>query len=671
MTCNICLNPKRQTRFKSSRLVLCQWCVSELIKDKEEAPKAIIDSLRLNYEKIEIGKIRPLKNLANSQPTPPIYPDAELQLASSVSLREATHDEGVLTSLYRSLVNDQERKKEAEKIKLRIQQEIIERYEAKKETYRQQLISIEQAKKSYLELKGSIPNKIEEYTNNYIGVLKSTTEQLKSKNDRLLRAYLFGLINAENVTLNRPNEDEYESLRDLIKSQDGHACVICNKASSDSELHVHHIIPLSLFGTNQPQNLVTLCYSCHNTQHSAFKVARAKSDIPSPRKSTFIAVNIKTTGKYHNYDDISEIGAALFENGKVIKNFQSLIHTTRNTSFRSEISRALTPDIVFPKFISFIGKSNLVVHNATSVMPFLHRYAKASGTTIQNYVTDTVSISKKKLPELNSSSIFTLTSHFKIKRKLSDSALDYSIAIGLVFLRLASIKDEASTPQFRESTAKRTGSSKKNVAIISNPEITKPTPITGNETLEDAFKLDSQQDYTTSFQIYRHLARQGEVIAQFNLGVMYANGQGIAQNDKHAVYCYQKAAEQGYAKAQNNFGWMYGKGRGLEQNYKQAVFWYRKAADQGNAIAQSNLGVMYQNGSGVATDDEQAVFWYRKAAEQDYANAQNNLGWMYQNGRGIEQNDEQAVFWYLKAAEQGSADAQKILTKRGINWKCA
>jgi protein tyrosine/serine phosphatase len=62
-------------------------------------------------------------------------------------LREAAHKEGLLTSIYRNLVDDQERKKEAELIKSRIQREIIARYEAKKKAYSQQLISIEQAKK--------------------------------------------------------------------------------------------------------------------------------------------------------------------------------------------------------------------------------------------------------------------------------------------------------------------------------------------------------------------------------------------------------------------------------------------------------------------------------------------------------------------------------------------
>ncbi len=156
---------------------------------------------------------------------------------------------------------------------------------------------------------------------------------------------------------------------------------------------------------------------------------------------------------------------------------------------------------------------------------------------------------------------------------------------------------------------------------------------------------------------YRKAAEQGNASAQNNLGVMYDNGLGVAQDYKQASVWYRKAAEQGNASAQNNLGVMYVNGHGVAQDYKQASVWYRKAAEQGNASAQNNLGVMYDNGLGVARDYKQAVSWYRKAAEQGNATAQNNLGVMYEQGRGVERDNKEAVTWYRTAAEQGNANA--------------
>jgi len=61
-------------------------------------------------------------------------------------------------------------------------------------------------------------------------------------------------------------------------------------------------------------------------------------------------------------------------------------------------------------------------------------------------------------------------------------------------------------------------------------------------------------------------------------------------------------AEQGVAEAQFNLGLMYYNGQGVRQDYAEAVRWYRQAAEQGNAEAQNNLGAMYAIGQGVRQD---------------------------------------------------------------------
>ena len=66
---------------------------------------------------------------------------------------------------------------------------------------------------------------------------------------------------------------------------------------------------------------------------------------------------------------------------------------------------------------------------------------------------------------------------------------------------------------------------------------------------------------------------------------------------------------------------MYANGEGVAEDDAEAVRWYRLAADQGLAIAQNNLGWMYDNGEGVAEDDAEAVRWYRLAADQGHADA--------------------------------------------------
>ncbi len=118
-----------------------------------------------------------------------------------------------------------------------------------------------------------------------------------------------------------------------------------------------------------------------------------------------------------------------------------------------------------------------------------------------------------------------------------------------------------------------------------------------------------------AIQWYRRAAAQGDALAQFQLGVSYANGQGVKQSSEEAVRWYRRAAEQGDAVAQFNLGVRYDNGQGVKQSYKEAARWYRRAAEQGHARAQSNLGVLYAGGQGVPTDVIRAYMWLTVAVE--------------------------------------------------------
>jgi TPR repeat protein len=138
---------------------------------------------------------------------------------------------------------------------------------------------------------------------------------------------------------------------------------------------------------------------------------------------------------------------------------------------------------------------------------------------------------------------------------------------------------------------------------------------------DDALAAHARGDYAEAVRLFRPLAEQGDASAQYNLGFMYNNGEGVPQDYVEAVKWYRMAAEQDHADAQYNLGLMYDNGQGVPQDYAEAVKWYRMAAEQGYATAQSNLGVMYATGSGVPQDDVLAHMWFNLAAAQGHANA--------------------------------------------------
>ena len=93
----------------------------------------------------------------------------------------------------------------------------------------------------------------------------------------------------------------------------------------------------------------------------------------------------------------------------------------------------------------------------------------------------------------------------------------------------------------------------------------------------------------------------------------------FAQSDFDAT---KARAEAGDANAQNNLGAMYDNGTGVAENVQEAVKWYRLAAEQGDANSLFVLGLMYENGEGVSGNDVQAYIWYSVAAAQGAAYAE-------------------------------------------------
>jgi TPR repeat protein len=94
----------------------------------------------------------------------------------------------------------------------------------------------------------------------------------------------------------------------------------------------------------------------------------------------------------------------------------------------------------------------------------------------------------------------------------------------------------------------------------------------------DAYK---RGDYATALRVWRPLAEQGGVGAQFFLGIMHFMGQGVPRNDAEAVKWWRVCSEQGNRNCQYHFAVMYQSGSGIPQDHAEAYIWYSLAAAGG------------------------------------------------------------------------------------------
>jgi TPR repeat protein len=111
-------------------------------------------------------------------------------------------------------------------------------------------------------------------------------------------------------------------------------------------------------------------------------------------------------------------------------------------------------------------------------------------------------------------------------------------------------------------------------------------------------------------------AGRGDKEAQLSLGnLCFDGGAGITTKIQDALYWWTEAAKQGEAMAQYNLGITYYRGEVVPQDYRQAYSWMKMASDQNLAAAQRVLGVMNFNGEGVEENVTLAYVLLRKAAE--------------------------------------------------------
>jgi ankyrin repeat protein len=102
-----------------------------------------------------------------------------------------------------------------------------------------------------------------------------------------------------------------------------------------------------------------------------------------------------------------------------------------------------------------------------------------------------------------------------------------------------------------------------------------------------------------------------------------ANKQEVNDNDSTSNEAQKiiAKANSGDVRAQFKLGWVYLDGNGVDQSSEEAVLWWAKAAKNGHAGAQTELAWMYLQEDGVDYDLDVAVFWLKKAASQDHKDA--------------------------------------------------
>jgi 5-methylcytosine-specific restriction endonuclease McrA len=94
-------------------------------------------------------------------------------------------------------------------------------------------------------------------------------------------------------------QKDFYNVKAFVLSRDKYSCQKCEANKAGTKLHVHHVVFRSHGGTNSPDNLVTLCESCHAKIHAHKNAEKESLKLQSKKKiNTTDATQASTIGAY-------------------------------------------------------------------------------------------------------------------------------------------------------------------------------------------------------------------------------------------------------------------------------------------------------------------------------------------------------------------------------------
>ncbi|NVO06929.1 MAG: sel1 repeat family protein, partial [Rhodoferax sp.] len=174
------------------------------------------------------------------------------------------------------------------------------------------------------------------------------------------------------------------------------------------------------------------------------------------------------------------------------------------------------------------------------------------------------------------------------------------------------------------------------------------------EASRDLAELLQVHTATLARALQLRAAQQGHAQAQYTVGRMYAQGEGVPADTYEACRWFLLAAEGGSVEAAFELALALLSGQGMHQDAAQAVQLLQRAARRGHAAAQWRLGELYASGApGLEADARKAAALCRKAAQAGFAPAQATLAVLYAKS----QSHAKAVQWWEKAHAAGDLES--------------
>ena len=177
----------------------------------------------------------------------------------------------------------------------------------------------------------SVENKCQSHINIIGKVVKMLpishiTVELASFDTQKLKADMAGLKRPEGTAYQQGEQLGFWNCREYVLFRDNHECQCCHGKSKDKILNIHHIVSRKT-GGNAPNNLITLCETCHKAYHAG----KIKLPTDIKRKATYRDAAFMGIMRWAVYNKLKDIYP-----GKVSITYG---YITKNTRIENNLSK--------------------------------------------------------------------------------------------------------------------------------------------------------------------------------------------------------------------------------------------------------------------------------------------------------------------------------------------
>jgi len=105
-------------------------------------------------------------------------------------------------------------------------------------------------------------------------------------------------------------------------------------------------------------------------------------------------------------------------------------------------------------------------------------------------------------------------------------------------------------------------------------------------------KNEKIEELSPEIKLLLQNAENGDPDAQYALGLLYLEGQGVKKDEKTAAEWFQKATDQGHKEAQKKLSWCYLYGKGVKQSLTEALKLSQEADGTNEKVDMNKFGAL-------------------------------------------------------------------------------